>query len=92
MASIISYCKFFKYSCQFFCQGITHASQNLLSYVDVDSTIDDFIQYFINDFLPYIPTDALTDKRKLLKISKEFYQSKGTEKSYKFLFRVLHLK
>ena len=71
-------------------QGITHASQNLLSYVDVDSTIDDFIQYFINDFLPYIPADALVDKRRLLKISKEFYQSKGTEKSYKFLFRALY--
>ena len=71
-------------------QGITHGSQNLLSYVDIDETMDDFIQYFINDFLPYIPQEALTDKRKLLKISKEFYQSKGTEKSYKFLFRALY--
>jgi alpha-tubulin suppressor-like RCC1 family protein len=71
-------------------QGITHGSQNLLSYVDVDSTMDDFIQYFINDFLPYIPQEALTDRKKLLKISKEFYQSKGTEKSYKFLFRALY--
>ena len=71
-------------------QGITHATQNLLSYVDIDDTMNDFIQYFINDFLPYIPDDALTDKRKLLKISKEFYQSKGTEKSYKFLFRALY--
>jgi hypothetical protein len=71
-------------------QGITHASQNLLSYVDVDATMDDFIQYFINDFLPYIPIDALINKKKLLKISKEFYQSKGTEKSYKFLFRALY--
>ena len=71
-------------------QGITHASQNLLSYVDIDDTMDNYIQYFINDFLPYIPEDALTDKRKLLKISKEFYQSKGTEKSYKFLFRALY--
>ena len=71
-------------------QGITHASQNLLNYSDVDNTINDFIQYYINDFLPYIPEDALTDKRKLLKISKEFYHSKGTEKSYKFLFRALY--
>ena len=71
-------------------QGVIHASKNLLNYIDVDDTLDDFIQYFINDFLPYIPEDALTDKRKLLKISKEFYQSKGTEKSYKFLFRALY--
>ena len=71
-------------------QGVTHGSQNLLGYTDIDTTIDDFIQYFINDFLPYIPADALTDKRKLLKISKQFYQSKGTQNSFKFLFRALY--
>ena len=71
-------------------QGVIHASKNLLNYIDVDNTLDDFIQYFINDFLPYIPKDVLLDKTKLLKISKEFYQSKGTEKSYKFLFRALY--
>ena len=71
-------------------QGVTYGSKNILNYIDIDSTIDEFVQYFINDFLPYIPPDVLTDKRKLLKLSKEFYQSKGTEKSYKFLFRVLY--
>jgi len=71
-------------------QGTTYASKNLLNYIDVDNTLDEFVNYFINDFLPYIPEDALTDKRKLLKISKEFYQSKGTEKSFKFLFRALY--
>ena len=71
-------------------QGITYGSKNILNYVDVDETLDDFVQYFINDFLPYIPADISTDKRKLLKISKQFYQSKGTEKSYKFLFRALY--
>ncbi|NBP55068.1 hypothetical protein EBU71_00720 [bacterium] len=71
-------------------QGVTHASKNLLSYTDVDNTLDEFVDYFINDFLPYIPKEALTDKRKLLKISKELYNTKGTENSYKFLFRALY--
>jgi hypothetical protein len=71
-------------------QGVTHASKNLLNYSDVDHTLDEFVDYFINDFLPYIPKDALTDKRKLLKISKELYNTKGTENSYKFLFRTLY--
>jgi len=71
-------------------QGITYGSKNILNYVDVDETLDEFVQYFINDFLPYVPAEISTDKRKLLKISKQFYQSKGTEKSYKFLFRVLY--
>jgi len=71
-------------------QGITYGSKNILNYIDVDETLDDFVQYFINDFLPYVPAEISTDKRKLLKISKQFYQSKGTEKSYKFLFKALY--
>lgn len=71
-------------------EGVTYASKNLLSYMDVDSTLDGFISYFLKDFLPYVPENALTDKRKLLKIAKEFYLSKGTEQSYKFLFRAVY--
>jgi hypothetical protein len=71
-------------------QGITYGSKNILNYVDVDETLDEFVQYFINDFLPYVPAEIFTDKRKLLKISKQFYQAKGTENSYKFLFRALY--
>jgi hypothetical protein len=71
-------------------QGITYGSKNILNYVDIDETLDEFVQYFLNDFLPYIPVEISADKRKLLKISKQFYQSKGTENSYKFLFKVLY--
>ena len=71
-------------------QGITYGSKNILNYVDVDETLDEFVQYFINDFLPYVPAEISADKRKLLKISKQFYQSKGTENSYRFLFRALY--
>jgi hypothetical protein len=71
-------------------EGVTYGAKNLLNYMDVDSTLDGFVSYFLKDFLPYIPEDALTDKRKLLKIAKEFYLSKGTEKSYQFLFRALY--
>jgi len=71
-------------------QGASYGSKNILNYIDVDNTLDDFVAYFINDFLPYIPEDALADKRKLLKISKQLYKTKGIEKSYKFLFRALY--
>ena len=71
-------------------QGVSYGSKNILNYVDVDNTLDDFVAYFINDFLPYIPEEALADKRKLLKISKELYKTKGIEKSFKFLFRALY--
>jgi hypothetical protein len=71
-------------------EGVTYGAKNLLNYTDVDATLDEFVQYFIKDFLPYIPEDALADKRKLLKIARDFYLAKGTEKSYKFLFRALY--
>ena len=71
-------------------EGVTYGAKNLLNYMDVDKTLDGFVEYFIKDFLPYIPENALTDKRKLLKIAKDFYLAKGTAKSYQFLFRALY--
>lgn len=70
-------------------EGVSYASKNLPTYYDIDSTLDGFVDYFLNDFLPYIPSDALADKRKLLKISQELYKTKGTPASYQFLFRTL---
>lgn len=65
-------------------------SKNLLNYMDVDTTTDEFLQYYVNDFLSYFPQEILADKSKAIKIAKELYQSKGTPASYKFLFRVLY--
>lgn len=65
-------------------------SKNLLNYMDVDTTTDEFLQYFVNDFLSYFPQEILADKSKAIKIAKELYQSKGTPASYKFLFRILY--
>lgn len=71
-------------------QGATYASKNLLNYMDVDSTIDDFLNYFVNDFLPYFPSDALISKNTAIKVARQLYHSKGTPASYQFLFRILY--
>jgi hypothetical protein len=71
-------------------QGTTYASKNLDSYSDIDSTIDGFIDYYTNDFLPYFPKDILVDKREAVKFARQLYQSKGTPASYQFLFKVLY--
>jgi hypothetical protein len=65
-------------------------SKNLVNYMDIDNTLDEFIDYFYNEFLNYFPKDILADKTKVAKIAKELYQSKGTPASYEFLFRVLY--
>lgn len=70
--------------------NVTDRSKNLLNYADVDRTTSEFLQYYINDFLPYFPEDALLDKRTAIKFAKELYQNKGTISSYKFLFKVLY--
>ena len=65
-------------------------SKNLLNYMDVDTTSEQFLQYYVNDFMSYFPQEILADKTKAIKIAKELYQSKGTPASYKFLFRILY--
>ena len=70
--------------------NVSDRSQNILNYTDIDKTTNEFLQYFINDFLPYFPDDALINKRQAVKIAKQLYQSKGTPSSYKFLFKILY--
>jgi hypothetical protein len=72
--------------------NMTYGSRNLVNYSDIDTTLDSFLEYFKNDFLPFFPEDSLVDPRKLTKIAKELYQTKGTPASFEFLFRVLYNK
>jgi len=65
-------------------------SKNLLNYSDVDETTEEFLNYFVKDFLPNFPQDALVDKRRALKLAKELYSSKGIPSSYEFVFRLLY--
>ena len=68
---------------------VTDRSKSLLSYKDIDTTTDEFINYFINDFLPNFPQDSLISKQQAVKIARQLYQSKGTPASYQLLFRIL---
>ncbi len=76
-------------------QGVIYGTQNLIKYKDIDfidegDTYNKFIDYYLNDFLPNFPKDALADKTKLIKIARNLYSSKGTPASYQFLFRALY--
>ena len=64
-------------------------TKRLLLDQDIDTTLDEFVTYFKTEFLPRIPEKALADKRKILKNIKQFYRARGTEKSFKFLFRIM---
>jgi hypothetical protein len=56
---------------------------------DVDSSIDEFEIQFLNTFVSLLPIETSVSKDFLLKNVLPLYQSKGSENSFKFLFRLL---
>ena len=73
-----------------FCEqagGTTYTGRN--NWDDIDNTLPEFLDFFYKDYLPLFPETMLSDKTLLAKNAKVFYRSKGTEKSFKLLFRAL---
>lgn len=66
-----------------------NAARKLKDNQDIDRTVDEFVEYFRKQFLIDIPKNILADKRLLIKHIREFYRSKGSQKSFKLLFRIL---
>lgn len=65
-------------------------AKNIPNYMDIDSTTNQFMDYFSNDFLQYFPQDLLISKSQTIKLAKELYQEKGTPSSFKLLFKILY--
>ena len=84
VAFIESYYKFIEQD-----QGAYELLQNAKSYADVDTTIPSFIQYFLTNYAKDIPVSVLADKKILVKKIKDLYESKGSELSFKLLFRIM---
>ena len=64
-------------------------AQELEKIRDIDTTLDEFIDRFKSELARNMPIELAGDKRLLLKHIREFYLSRGSEASYKFLFRTL---
>lgn len=69
--------------------GAQEVIQNAKSYNDVDSTTPAFLNYFLTQYAPSVPRSALANKPHLIKQLRSFYESKGSEASFKMLFRML---
>jgi len=63
--------------------------RKILDYRDIDNTIDSFKEHILNEFMRDIPANIAADKTLLAKHIKELYSSKGSESSYRMLFRIL---
>jgi len=68
---------------------LTTVSKSLRRLGDIDDSIDSFETSFLNTFANLIPKDATLDKAFLIKNVLPLYLSKGNEKSFKLLFRML---
>jgi len=64
-------------------------NRDLKSNRDLDDTFDTFLQYFKNELATNLP-NVLVDDRFILGKMKETYLAKGTEASFKLLFRLLY--
>ena len=67
-----------------------HATRSLQDNVDIDRTVDSFIEHFRKEFMINIPSAVIADKRLLAKHIREFYRTRGSQESYRFLFRALY--
>ena len=65
---------------------------SLDNYANVDKTVDDFLQYFKKQFGEDIPEAVFANANKpfVLKHLRDFYRTKGSVKSFEFLFRLLY--
>src|ERR1035437_4246716 len=70
--------------------GPIHQIFSLLDYRDIDESLDVFLKYFEYEYLTGIPTTILADPRKLAKHIKDFNLARGSEKSFRLLFRILY--
>jgi hypothetical protein len=64
-------------------------SKDLRYITDVDYSIDDFQENFFNTYASLIPQNVEVDKGILIKHILPLYLAKGSEKSFKLLFRLL---
>lgn len=65
-------------------------TRKILSYRDIDYTVDDFQQKFHNEFLNGMPSTVSVNKALLIKNVQDLYKSKGSAQSFKLLFKLLY--
>lgn len=62
---------------------------NLMSYRDIDRTLDEFVSKFEVQYINGLPKEVAGDKRRFIKHVQDLYNTKGTEESFRLLFRLL---
>lgn len=64
--------------------------RNHLSAMDFKVSLEGYTSLLKSEYLSTIPEKVLADKEILIKHSKQFFQSLGSEKSFQFIFKILY--
>lgn len=64
--------------------------RNLPEYDDIDLTTDEFLEHFRTKYLINVQLTNADAIRKLIKFSRDVYDSKGSERSFQLLFQILY--
>lgn len=64
-------------------------NRKLIESFDIDRTANTFVEFFSQQFIPGIPTHLLNNRQFFITHAKEFSRTKGTEKAFALLFRLL---
>ena len=70
--------------------GVNFNIKGIPQFTDIDTTLDGFVEQFKKQYLAFFPTGSAVDERKIIKMIRQMYQTKGTPASFEFLFRVLY--
>lgn len=64
-------------------------TSHLIEWGDIEETLDEFIDYFKSEYLNDVNINYNGDIREFIKHAKEFYSSRGTPESFRFLLQLL---
>ena len=67
--------------------GTQYSLQNLQLNRDIDTTAQSLQKEFLHSFVPNLPDTLATDPTIFIKFARQFYQLKGSEKSFRLFFR-----
>lgn len=67
-----------------------HHIKNHLSYLDFKDSLETYVRHLKNEYLHSVPEKVFADKELMIRYSKQFFQTVGTESSFRFIFKVLY--
>jgi len=70
--------------------NVVRKTGKLVDYRNIEYSVDKYVDYLKDELYPSIPTNIYGDKRLVALKFKDFFESKGTEESYRFLFKLLY--